>query len=68
MLSSFPDPAKESAIEHSDPKAAEQLLPFVYRELRRLASFWDRNGTPRGRVREEKDRGAPDGMITAPRE
>jgi RNA polymerase sigma factor (TIGR02999 family) len=26
-----------SAIEHGDPKAAEQLLPLVYRELRRLA-------------------------------
>ena len=27
-----------SAIEHGDPKAAEQLLPLVYDELRRLAS------------------------------
>ncbi len=26
-----------SAIEHGDPKASEQLLPLVYRELRRLA-------------------------------
>jgi RNA polymerase sigma factor (TIGR02999 family) len=26
-----------SAIEHDDPKAAEDLLPLVYRELRRLA-------------------------------
>jgi RNA polymerase sigma factor (TIGR02999 family) len=26
-----------SAIEHGDPKAAEQLLPLVYSELRRLA-------------------------------
>src|SRR5262245_17452368 len=26
-----------SAIEHGDPKAAEQLPPLVYRELRRLA-------------------------------
>src|SRR5215467_792556 len=27
-----------SAIEHGDPKAAEQLLPVVYDELRKLAS------------------------------
>src|SRR3954452_16264941 len=27
-----------SAIEHGDPKAAEQLLPLVYDELRRLAA------------------------------
>ena len=27
-----------SSIEHGDPKAAEQLLPLVYDELRRLAS------------------------------
>ena len=27
-----------SAIEHGDPKAAEELLPLVYRELRRLAA------------------------------
>jgi RNA polymerase sigma factor (TIGR02999 family) len=27
-----------SAIEHGDSKAAEQLLPLVYDELRRLAS------------------------------
>jgi RNA polymerase sigma factor (TIGR02999 family) len=26
-----------SAIEHGDPRASEQLLPLVYRELRRLA-------------------------------
>jgi RNA polymerase sigma factor (TIGR02999 family) len=26
-----------SAIEHGDPKAADELLPLVYRELRRLA-------------------------------
>jgi RNA polymerase sigma factor (TIGR02999 family) len=26
-----------SAIDHGDPKASEQLLPLVYRELRRLA-------------------------------
>ena len=26
-----------SAIEHGDPQAAEQLLPLIYRELRRLA-------------------------------
>jgi RNA polymerase sigma factor (TIGR02999 family) len=26
-----------SAIEHGDPKASEELLPLVYRELRRLA-------------------------------
>ena len=26
-----------TAIEHGDPKAAEQLLPLVYEELRRLA-------------------------------
>src|SRR3954449_13393628 len=26
-----------SAIEHGDPKASEDLLPLVYRELRRLA-------------------------------
>src|SRR5437868_15288405 len=25
-------------IEHGDPKAAEQLLPLVYQELRRLAA------------------------------
>src|SRR5262245_32263083 len=27
-----------SAIEHGDPQAAEQLLPLVYDELRRLAA------------------------------
>jgi RNA polymerase sigma factor (TIGR02999 family) len=27
-----------TAIEHGDPKAAEQLLPLVYEELRRLAA------------------------------
>ena len=27
-----------SAIEHGDPGAAEQLLPLVYDELRRLAA------------------------------
>jgi len=27
-----------SAVEHGDPKAAEQLLPLVYDELRRLAA------------------------------
>ena len=27
-----------SAIEQGDPKAAEQLLPLVYDELRRLAA------------------------------
>jgi RNA polymerase sigma factor (TIGR02999 family) len=27
-----------SAIEHGDPKAAEQLLPLVYEELRKLAA------------------------------
>jgi RNA polymerase sigma factor (TIGR02999 family) len=27
-----------SAIEHGDPHAAEQLLPFVYEELRKLAA------------------------------
>jgi hypothetical protein len=26
-----------SAVEHGDPRASEQLLPLVYRELRRLA-------------------------------
>jgi hypothetical protein len=26
-----------SAIEHGDPRASEELLPLVYRELRRLA-------------------------------
>src|SRR5688572_460338 len=27
-----------SAIEHGDPRAAEQLLPLVYEELRKLAA------------------------------
>jgi hypothetical protein len=27
-----------SAIEHGDPRAAEQLLPLVYDELRQLAA------------------------------
>jgi hypothetical protein len=27
-----------SAIEHGDPQAAEQLLPLVYHELRKLAA------------------------------
>jgi hypothetical protein len=27
-----------SAIEHGDPSAAEQLLPLVYDELRKLAA------------------------------
>src|SRR6516164_7371853 len=27
-----------SAIEHGDPKAADELLPLVYQELRRLAA------------------------------
>src|SRR6516162_9787157 len=27
-----------SAIEHGDPRAAEQLLPLVYHELRKLAA------------------------------
>lgn len=29
-----------NAIEHGDPRAAEQLLPLVYDELRRLAGAW----------------------------
>src|SRR5262249_40306709 len=29
-----------SAIEHGEPRAAEQLLPLVYDELRRLAAHW----------------------------
>ena len=29
-----------SAIEQGDPSAAEQLLPLVYQELRRLAAQW----------------------------
>jgi RNA polymerase sigma factor (TIGR02999 family) len=29
-----------SAIEHGDPQAAEQLLPLVYDELRKLAARW----------------------------
>jgi RNA polymerase sigma factor (TIGR02999 family) len=29
-----------SAIERGDPKAAEQLLPLVYDELRRVAASW----------------------------
>ena len=29
-----------SAIEDGDPKAAEQLLPLVYQELRKLAANW----------------------------
>ena len=29
-----------SAIEQGDPSAAEQLLPLVYQELRRLATQW----------------------------
>ena len=27
-----------SAIEHGDPRAADELLPLVYHELRRIAS------------------------------
>jgi len=27
-----------SAIEHGDPAAAEQLLPLIYNELRKLAA------------------------------
>lgn len=27
-----------SAIEHGDPRAAEQLLPLVYDEVRKLAA------------------------------
>ena len=27
-----------NAIEHGDPKAAEELLPLVYAELRKLAA------------------------------
>ena len=27
-----------SAVEHGDPKAADELFPLVYRELRRLAA------------------------------
>jgi len=36
-----------SAIEHGDPNAAEQLLPLVYDELRKLAAanFPTRNGS-----------------------
>jgi hypothetical protein len=26
-----------AAIEHGDPRASEELLPLVYRELRRIA-------------------------------
>src|SRR5437773_2693643 len=29
-----------SALAHGDPNAAEQLLPLVYEELRRLAAQW----------------------------
>jgi RNA polymerase sigma factor (TIGR02999 family) len=35
-----------SAIEHGDPKAAEQLLPLVYEELRRLAAARMANEPP----------------------
>jgi DNA-binding GntR family transcriptional regulator len=31
-----------SAIEQGDPQAAEQLLPLVYDELRKLAAQWAR--------------------------
>src|SRR5215813_12267417 len=38
MLSGMSDVTRIlSAIEHGDPSAAEQLLPLVYDELRRLA-------------------------------
>ena len=30
-----------SAIEQGDPSAADQLLPLVYGELRKLAALWD---------------------------
>jgi RNA polymerase sigma factor (TIGR02999 family) len=35
-----------SALEPGDPRAAEQLLPLVYDELRRLASQWLSRETP----------------------
>jgi RNA polymerase sigma factor (TIGR02999 family) len=47
-----------SAIEHGDPQAAEQLLPLVYDELRKLAALqmaYDRPGetlNPTGLVHE----------------
>jgi hypothetical protein len=39
-----------SAVEHGDARAAEQLLPLVYGELRRLAAAkspaWPSPGSP----------------------
>ena len=35
-----------NSIEHGDPKAAEQLLPLVYEELRKLAAFKMSNEPP----------------------
>ena len=37
-----------SAIEQGDPSAAEQLLPLVYDELRRLAAAKLANEKPQG--------------------
>ena len=34
------------AIQQGDPKAADELLPLVYQELRRLASFKMANESP----------------------
>ena len=36
-----------SAIQQGDPKAAEELLPLVYQELRRLAAYKMANEPPR---------------------
>jgi hypothetical protein len=40
-----------SAIDQGDPHAAEQLLPLVYAELRRLAAPIDREPRSRGFAR-----------------
>ena len=46
------------AIEQGDPSAAEQLLPLVYDELRRLAAqkLAQEQGTPLGRLRRQSRR------------
>jgi hypothetical protein len=53
-----------SAIEQGDPHAAEQLLPLVYDELRKLAA--QRLAHEQRRLQSERpagghDRGGPDG-------
>ena len=46
-----------SAIEQGDPRAAEQLLPLVYDELRRLAARRLGQAKPKAWLKREMEKG-----------